>query len=227
MRFVIFVASAVLAGLFGSLTHAAPTQEEMAKLPLKTVERQAKSGDTASQVELARRYGTGEGGAKKDQTKAAHLLWPAVEKGDPTAQYYLGLAYTLGAGVQQDDSQAVLLFDAAAKQGEKNAQYLLAMAIVNGNGGILPSWTAAVPWFEKAAEQDVVNAQYQLGNAYAAGAGVKKDYERAAYWYRRGLTISKNDPILVDRMRILLRNGHIKRQPGDPEEVTAQPGDAK
>ncbi len=222
MRHAKHVATALLAGLIALqisfAASAAPTLEEMAKRPLKTIERQAKAGDTASQVELARRYGSGDGGVKKDQLKAAHLLADPVEKGDPMAQYYLGLAYATGSGVETDDAKAVLLFDAAAKQGEKNSQYMLAFAIINGMGGILPNWTAAIPWLEKAAEQDVVKAQFLLANAYVAGSGVTADPERAASWYRRGFAISK-DPTFTDRLRLLIRNGAIKWQPGDPEDA--------
>ncbi len=229
MRYFKHIANAFLIGLIALQASyaaiAAPTPEEIARLPLKTIERQAKAGDTPSQVELARRYGVGEGGAKKDLLKAAHLLAVPVEKGDPTAQYYLGLAYATGTGVQLDESQAVLLFDAAAKQGEKNSQYMLGFAILNGLGGILPNGPAAVPWLERAAEQDVVKAQLLLGSMYATGSSVTKDTEKAASFFRRGFAVSK-DPAFTDRLRTMIRTGSIKWQPGDPEDAIAAPGSA-
>ena len=72
MRHIRLVASALLTGLIALqisfAAGAAPTLEEMAKRPLKTIERQAKAGDTASQVELARRYGSGDGLRKVGDT---------------------------------------------------------------------------------------------------------------------------------------------------------------
>ena len=41
----------------------------------------------------------------------------AAEKGDPEAQYNLGVAYSFGRGVPKDDKEAVKLFRKAAEQG--------------------------------------------------------------------------------------------------------------
>src|SRR6188472_2304002 len=115
MRHVTFFSTTLLTALvslqLSFAAVAAPTTADLSKLPLKTIERQAKAGDTPSQVELARRSGTGDGGAKMDLVKAANLLQAPVEKGDPTALYYLGVAYATGSGVPLDESKAVLLYD--------------------------------------------------------------------------------------------------------------------
>ena len=43
-----------------------------------------------------------------------------------------------------------------------------------------------------AAERGDANAQFILGECYSKGEGVKKDYERAAYWYRKAALHSVN-----------------------------------
>jgi TPR repeat protein len=192
--------------------------ESLASWPLRTIRREAEAGHLAARVELARRYGTGTG-VRQDEKKAAQILIAASEAGDRWAQYYLGTAYEFGAGVKQDEAMAAFCFDAAAKQGLRDAQYKLALMIIEGRGGIFPSWERAIPFLEKAAEQDLVRAQYLLANALATGTGGRKDSELAATWYRRSIKLAPDNQPSVDRLILLIRRGDVKWQPGDPEEA--------
>ena len=48
-----------------------------------------------------------------------------AEKGDSTAQYFLGAMYAKGEGVPKDNAEAVKWFRKAAEQGHTDAQYIL------------------------------------------------------------------------------------------------------
>ncbi len=58
----------------------------------------------------------------------------AAERGDATAQYFLGEAYYEGDGVSQNYTQAVKWWRKAAEQGSGAAQYRLGCAYANGEG---------------------------------------------------------------------------------------------
>ncbi|MDA7516263.1 sel1 repeat family protein [bacterium] len=57
-----------------------------------------------------------------------------AEKGDPTAQYELGVMYQNGEGLPQNYSKAVKWFRMAAEQGNTTAQLSLARMYDRGNG---------------------------------------------------------------------------------------------
>jgi TPR repeat protein len=88
----------------------------------------------------------------KDYKKAAELMRPLAEKGDPYAQDALGFLYMGGLGVQQDFSEAARWFRKAAERGYANAQNNLGESYFNGTG-VPKSDTKAVEWYRKAAEQ--------------------------------------------------------------------------
>ena len=55
-----------------------------------------------------------------------------VEKGDPEAQFELGLVYYNGQNVKQNYEQAVYWFKKAAEQNHANAQHNLGIMYYNG-----------------------------------------------------------------------------------------------
>ena len=204
-----------------------PTAKTANGIPLaarsvRTLKRDANKGDIAAQVELATRYGTGTG-VKKDYAKAVELLQKPATAGDPLAEYYMGTAYAAGAGVAKDEAQAVIWYERAAAQQQRDAAYNLALMVINGQGGISPTWAGAISLLEIAAKQDVPQAQILLGNAYATGAGVDKDPETAATWYRRAMTILTDKKPASVRLRILIDRGEVKWQPGDPGDPPGSP----
>ena len=54
----------------------------------------------------------------------------AADQGDAEAQYNLGDAYRLGAGVPEDYEQAVYWYRKAADQGDAEAQFILGVMYV-------------------------------------------------------------------------------------------------
>ena len=81
-----------------------------------------------------------------------------AEKGDSTAQFFLGVAYEQGNAVQRDFTKAVEWYRKAAKQGHPGAQTFLAYALLTGTG-IAKDPEQAVAWFRKAAVQGNPEAQ--------------------------------------------------------------------
>ena len=98
-----------------------------------------------------------------DYDKALTDVRFLANRGEPRAQYDLGLMYDQGQGVPQSDREAIYWYGRAADQGEPRALYNLGLMYLNGQG---------VP-------PDLIKAYYLIslsaskGNAYALDA---RDY---------------------------------------------------
>lgn len=113
-------------------------------------------------------------------------------KGDPLAQYALGLMYTEGVGVSKDPDSAVGWYDKAARQGLAQAQYNLAVAHHMGVG-TPRNFARAAHWYRMAAEQDDARSQNNLGYLYEKGWGVPQDDVLAAKWYERAAELGNTN----------------------------------
>ena len=118
---------------------------------------------------------------EKAYAKAAEAWTPFAEKGDASAQYYLGTLYAEGKGVAQNDATAFLWFERSAKQGNAEAQYNVGASYAAGTG-VPKNYDEAAKWFQRAADQGMVFAQVNLGLLYAAGNGVPQDNIEAFKW---------------------------------------------
>jgi hypothetical protein len=118
---------------------------------------------------------------RDDFPTAVKELRPAAERGDPEAQYRIGLMYEFGKGYPKDMRQALAWLRKAADQRHVAARVELGVLYTTGDG--VPKDDAqAVGWFSKAAAQGSATAQYNLGMMYAKGAGVKRDNAQAVAW---------------------------------------------
>ena len=90
-----------------------------------------------------------------------------AEKGDPTAQYELGVMYQNGEGLPQNYSKAVKWFRMAAEQGDSNAQYSLGLKYSVGHG-IPQNYSEAAKW--------------SLARMYDRGNGVPQNDLSAYMW---------------------------------------------
>ena len=90
--------------------------------------------------------------AAGDPQDSVDTLRMKAERGDPEAEYKLGLAYDVGVGAPQDLGQAAAWYERAAEQGHAGAQFSLGLMYGNGRG---------VP-------QDLVRAHVWLNLAAAA-----------------------------------------------------------
>jgi TPR repeat protein len=97
-----------------------------------------------------------------DPQDSADALRRDAERGDPEAEYKLGLAYDVGVGAPQDLEQAAAWYARAAEHGHGAAQYSLGVMYANGRG----------------VQQDLVQAHRWLNLAAAAsqpGARSERD----------------------------------------------------
>jgi tetratricopeptide (TPR) repeat protein len=116
----------------------------------------ANKGETFAQFQLYKRYSTGEGVAK-DKVEAIKWARKAAEQGYAPAQYLIGLTFSMSG-----------------------TQYL----VQNDNKSAEANYKEAMDWYLKAANQDYEDAKKNVGFLYSVGAGVSKNCEEAARWYR-------------------------------------------
>ena len=107
--------------------------------------------------------------------KALRHFVPLAEKGDPKAQFYLGLMYDNGQGLPQDFAKSFNWWLKAAEQGNAAAQYNLGV-MYNKGQSVPQNCAKSVIWYRKAAEQGIAPAQHNLGVAYYNGKCVTQDF---------------------------------------------------
>ena len=120
---------------------------------------------------------------KKGDYPAAFREWKAAaDKGQPEAQYDLGLLYAKGLGVQRDLQVAQQWYEAAAAQGNAQAEYSLGQMYAQG-WGIPADQASTLRWMEMANGSNGDN-QEDPGWLAIEGYGTATDFTKAAYWYR-------------------------------------------
>jgi hypothetical protein len=106
-----------------------------------------------------------------------------AEKGDATAQFNLGCAFSNGRGVEKDFAQALAWYRKAAAQGHSGAQNNLGW-MYNGGHGVEKNAAEAAKWYLMAAKNGSAVAQNNIGLKYEKGAGVAQCRDEALRWYR-------------------------------------------
>lgn len=109
----------------------------------------------------------------------------AAVKGDPNAQFKLGLAYATGQGVPQNYAEAAVWFQKAAEQGDAMVQYQVGIFYEKGRG-VAQDFSQAAEWFRRAAEQGLPNAACKLAVLLEQGLGVAQDHAAAFKYYKVG-----------------------------------------
>ena len=136
--------------------------------------KSAKQGNDKAQYMLAYRYETGKG-VQKDLSKAAYWYKESANQGNDEAQYMLGSMYANGRGVQKDNDKAMELYKKSAAQGNLKAQASVSKQEIQKD----------LPRIKELAQNGDANAQEKLAYLYANGIVVKKDPEKAKYWYQQ------------------------------------------
>jgi TPR repeat protein len=85
-----------------------------------------------------------------DYSTAMRFFRPLADRGDPKAQYRVGVMYQHGWGVPLDHSGAVSWFRQAADQGDAEAQNDLGFMFLYGRG-VSQDYVGAHMWFNLAA----------------------------------------------------------------------------
>jgi|HubBroStandDraft_6_1064221.scaffolds.fasta_scaffold77235_4 TPR repeat protein len=84
---------------------------------------------------------------RQDYVTAERLYRSLAEKGDASAQHFLGKMYENGEGVRQDSTEAAKWFRLAAKQGHTGAQFYLGGMYASGTG-VPRDYVQAYMWFD-------------------------------------------------------------------------------
>jgi uncharacterized protein len=119
----------------------------------------------------------------KQFSRAAGLLTPVAESGDPQAQYRVAIMAQNGLGMQANPPLAYRYMQAAANAGLGVAQHGLGFMYLEGECAPQDPAQAAI-WFRKAAEQGLAGAQITLAMLYEEGRGVAQDQDEARRWRR-------------------------------------------
>lgn len=127
---------------------------------------------------------------KNDFKTALDELLPLAEKGDPNAQFLLGMLYDAGKGLPQDQAAAASWYKKAALQNHEIAQLYLGVLYYSGQG-VKKDYQEAIRWFRLPAEKGNDQAQFYLGWMYAEGSGVAKDEAKAVDWLTKA-AVQKN-----------------------------------
>ena len=115
--------SVLCVALLCGFTIQAAAEDDASKV--KRLLKQAKRGDTGSQVDLGFMYSMGKG-VKQDYEKALKWYRKAADQGFAKAQYYLATKYENGVGVARNLEEAVRWYRLAAEQGRNDAKKALA-----------------------------------------------------------------------------------------------------
>ena len=108
-------------------------------------------------------------------------LW--AEKGEPDAQFDLGLRLVTGEGIKKNEKDGAEFIRKAAIQNHLRAQCVLGSLFEEGVG-LEKNLAKAHEWYLKSANSGFPLAQHSLGILYDEGKGVAKDPKQAAVWYR-------------------------------------------
>jgi TPR repeat protein len=127
------------------------------------------------------------------------------------AENQIGVLYAYGqTPIKQDYGQADTWLRKSAQDGSAEAAYHLAYRYLNGQG-VAPDDGQAMAWFQKAVAgkaDDLADAETQIGVLYATGGGpIKRDYDQAVTWFRRGLQDGSSDAAYHLALRFLYHEG--------------------
>jgi TPR repeat protein len=115
-------------------------------------------------------------------------LKAAAEKGDATAQFWLGWRCERGMGVPKSRPEAERWVGLGAEQGLAAAQYQMGMMArveaPRAGQTSVGNYPVAAEWFLKAAQQDHAGAMLQLGELYYDGNQLNNPSE-AAKWLQK------------------------------------------
>lgn len=155
---------------------------------------------------------------ERDLDSGYEIFKSLAEDGDARAQFFLGTAYIQGSGVEADEAIAVEWFKKSAYGGYDMGQYWYGFMLSRGRGVDGEDWRTAMKWFLKAAKQGHSNALFSMGEIYeSCRAGLDRDFDQAASWYRRADGPQDNMPSRFN-LRRLIDLGLVEWQPGDPGE---------
>jgi len=112
----------------------------------------------------------------------------AAKKGDPGAQFKLGLMYIEGDVIERNPSKGIAWLRRAADHKHLGAQVKLGDLLYKGVQ-LDRDYAESAKWYQKAAKQGHAGAQYILANMYKKGLGIARDRRKADKWYREAASL--------------------------------------
>lgn len=116
--------------------------------------------------------------------KLPALLRAAAAKGQPGADYEIGIRYIDGTGVPQNTEEGVRWLERASNAGLAPAHFRLGGLYEKGLG-VKKNLDTARRHYVIAAEKGHAKAMHNLAVLYAEGVDGKPDYKSAGQWFRR------------------------------------------
>jgi TPR repeat protein len=108
------------------------------------------------------------------------VMKAAAEKGDPEAQFLIGMQYKVGDGVNRDANEAARWLRSAAQAGHLEAQAAFgSLQAENGDPA------EAVKWLRTAADRGSTDAMLNLGAFYADHGGATAGAAESLSWYQK------------------------------------------
>lgn len=149
-----------------------------------------KLGNTTAMKRLAAMYRRGLIGTA-DPVKAFELVLEAASLNDPSAQSELASLYLKGEGVLQSREKAKMWLEKSAGNGYVLANILLA-EMLSDEQATPEEKQLAEEYLKKAETQSSPQNLYTISYAYARGARLPKNPEKAAYWAK--LAAERGEP---------------------------------
>ncbi|MBM3524667.1 MAG: hypothetical protein FJX57_17110, partial [Alphaproteobacteria bacterium] len=184
-RLVVGAAMMLVAACADTRSDSAPDQGAAASLARARLEAAPPAlGSSATRAEAAamtRRATTRLQQPSPDLGQVAAELAQAAERGDPDAQYLLGVSDALRPADRRDPASALDWLARAAVQDHARAQFALGQAYADGIGTPVESGWANL-WFERAARRGHHDAAFHLALRLIAGEGLPADPREAYKW---------------------------------------------
>ena len=130
------------------------------------------------------------------ETATLEQLRQFADKGEPTAEYALGVRYASGIGVKQDDKEAAAWFIKAAENGNVKAQATMGTRYWGGRG-VPASLTQAYFWtvLARAAGDQHSKTLAEILASRMTHAQAVAIEQKAEIWYEQHESLSKPSPI--------------------------------
>lgn len=140
----------------------------------------AERNSPAAQYYLGLLYYYGQS-VKKDLDECVYWIRRAANAEHTKAQLFYGFLYLKGIGVAKNFNKAKGWLQKAAAKGNSHAKWSLAnIYLMEANGG-----KKALGLFRELAKDNHPEAQFTLGQCYRYGTLLKKNLDKAEYWYKR------------------------------------------
>lgn len=166
--------------------------EKNERKAFKLYKESAELGYCSAQAKLGEIYRAGLLGEEESPKRSYRWYYKAAERGNASAQFYIGYYYASGYGVKKDPLQAFKWYSRAAEQNNPSALNNLANCYEYGKGTSV-DLTKAVHYFEEAAKLGNTTAQKNLAICYKNGIGVNVNPNKVFFWTLEAAKLSDQD----------------------------------